>query len=1432
MAINQKANVEVTLNNEQAKRELEELQASMKKLAELRDKAFKEGNVTAFKAYDAELKKATRTVTSFKKELFDVNGVMKNLSGASMNDLRKASTVLTNEVSKLDRTTAQYAKRSVDLKRVKAEMAAINNETKQTQSLFSRVADGFNKYLGLGASVIAGIAGISLTIKGAIQGFNDYEERVANLSSLTGLAGEELKWLSDQARELGTATLEGGVLVTNGSQEIVDAFTKVGSARPELLKNKEALVEVTKNAMILSAASKEELQPSIEALTMVMNQYNTSADQARRIINTIAAGSKAGAGEIPYITQAFEKAGTVAADAGLSIETMVATIETLAPRISQPEIAGRSLKGVLLDLQAGADDTNPAIVGMSTALENLGKKNLSITELTKMFGAENITTAKILINNVGELKKYEAAVTGTNVALEQGAINTDTNNARLAQAKERIRQVSDELGGKLAPIYASIISKSSMFLKSIVSIVDFLIKYGRTIITVTSAILGYTLAVKVAANWTKIQTAYIVTASVVEKAYALVKGVLTGKIKLATLAQRAWNLALKSNPIGLIVGLIAGAVMWLIQFDKKTGKVSQALKVVGGKMRELANWFIELYNSSLPIRIAVQYLIALWKTGFEGIKLVVRHLWEELKLGGKLLKAVFTFDFKGIKEALADFGKNSKDSFKKSAENVADAWSDAYNNAMKGKLKPIEINKTEKTTVVTDQENITDGTTDVTGTPGIGKLNPDGSLSSEDEDTGDSISGSKKLKSGGTSDVQSKKLKELETAHKLELAAIEKQYFEKKKADEQFKSDILKSDQKFQDNKKTIESDVTIRITTLEETHKTETASIEKQYKEKLISESQYNTEILKIDKKYSEEKKSIEDKSKTSIDELAVSHKKEISEIEKLYSEKSMTEEEYKTAQLKSELKFIEEKKAVYTQGTAEYAELETQSYQKQAQIQKNELENKLKAISEDNDKQVSSITKRYDDQEITEEQYQAELLAQEMKFMADKMAIYEVGSAEYNDIETKYSEKQIEVRKKMQALLLDADKDLNQAKLDALKDGIDKEKAIENARWKEELAELKKRLITKQVLSKEEVALNDKINKLIEQKQSEHNDKIKALDKADDLKKKMDAALVLEAQAKTDQEKFEAKRAQSKANYDQEVEDAQGDHVKLAQAEKKYTDDVVAINKEAEEKKRADREKTIQTSQELLSQASNLVNALMESELKKAGDNEEKKKEIQKKYANIQFAITAAQIISDTASAVMKGFAQLGPIAGAISAAIMVATGAVQLAIANRERKNVQGFSQGGYTAKGDKNEPAGIVHKGEWVAPKELVESPETGPIIKRLEEKRKKPAAIVDIVETSRRKDRLAFLDLPAIVNATTTSRRSFAVGGYTSPGTQLQTAPIILQGQQNMEDTELKELIRAGTEATKRLMKWQPKVATEMIKKDLQILDDIDKNSKL
>ena len=115
----------------------------------------------------------------------------------------------------------------------------------------------------------------------------------------------------------------------------------------------------------------------------------------------------------------------------------------------------------------------------------------------------------------------------------------------------------------------------------------------------------------------------------------------------------------------------------------------------------------------------------------------------------------------------------------------------------------------------------------------------------------------------------------------------------------------------------------------------------------------------------------------------------------------------------------------------------------------------------------------------------------------------------------------------------------------------------------------------------------------------------------------------------------------------------------------------------------------------------AANAFESLMQSELdlsaarydvlidqaRKAGqdtaaleeEKEAKQLEIQKKYADVDFAVKASQIIADTAVAIMQAYGQLGPVAGTVAAALMGVVGAAQLASANAERERVKQMQPG---------------------------------------------------------------------------------------------------------------------------------------------------------
>lgn len=138
------------------------------------------------------------------------------------------------------------------------------------------------------------------------------------------------------------------------------------------------------------------------------------------------------------------------------------------------------------------------------------------------------------------------------------------------------------------------------------------------------------------------------------------------------------------------------------------------------------------------------------------------------------------------------------------------------------------------------------------------------------------------------------------------------------------------------------------------------------------------------------------------------------------------------------------------------------------------------------------------------------------------------------------------------------------------------------------------------------------------------------------------------------------------------------------VALIHKKYADKEVEETKKTEEEKRKIK---LQKQNEYLSasiKASNILSTYVSSaknrELEEAGDNEEKKKQIAKKYADTEMAITLSEIIASTAMGAINAVAQM-PYGGEIMAALIIAEGAVAAGLAISERNKIKGLEQGFY-------------------------------------------------------------------------------------------------------------------------------------------------------
>lgn len=291
-------------------------------------------------------------------------------------------------------------------------------DAKRTDEAYSRMG----KTIAGVAGRLAGFAGAGLSLGAIITTTREYGQALSDLSAITGATGAQLKSLDEAAQEMGRST-------EYSASQAVEALKLMASAKPELLQTADGLSEATKSALTLAQAAGSTLPDATRTLALSLNQFGAGAQEADRYINVLAAGAKFGASEIADTAAAIKNGGVAAAQAGVGFETLNAAIQVLAEREIKGGEAGTALRNVILALEKGTDKTlKPSVVGLSGALDNLSKKNLSTAQAVKLFGVENINAATVLVDNRSKLNALTLALTGTQTAHEQAAIRVNNLN--------------------------------------------------------------------------------------------------------------------------------------------------------------------------------------------------------------------------------------------------------------------------------------------------------------------------------------------------------------------------------------------------------------------------------------------------------------------------------------------------------------------------------------------------------------------------------------------------------------------------------------------------------------------------------------------------------------------------------------------------------------------------------------------------------------------------------------------------------------------------------------------------------------------------------------------------------------------------------------------------------------------------------------------
>ncbi len=324
-----------------------------------------------------------------------------------------------------------------------------------------------------------------------------FEQSIADLQSITGIAGKDLESLTENCRRLG---VESGL----GAAEAARSYSLLASQIEISKIGMDGLNSLQEKAITLAQASGMSMEASANALAGTINQFGLSAEEADRVINVLAAGSKYGAAEIEDLSQSFKVVGAAASAMGLTVESTAGALEILSQANLKGSEAGTALRNIILKLntELGIDLGETSL---SKALEDLKPKLSDAAYLSKVFGMENIAAAQFLIQNAEAVDEMTAQLTDTNVAHEQAAIRTETNAHKLAQMRAQVEDLkiamADFLGG-MAPLL-TVLSENAVAL----------LTFGKAIQLVGKSSLASAIHLKVQALAQRILAASSATAT-------------------------------------------------------------------------------------------------------------------------------------------------------------------------------------------------------------------------------------------------------------------------------------------------------------------------------------------------------------------------------------------------------------------------------------------------------------------------------------------------------------------------------------------------------------------------------------------------------------------------------------------------------------------------------------------------------------------------------------------------------------------------------------------------------------------------------------------------------------------------------------------------------------------------------------------------------
>lgn len=608
----------VLLDDKQAKQTIALLEKQLEQVKQKKTDAFKKGDDT--KAFDKEINRINASLKTLRTNQEQVNRTFNNLSSASYKELSVVMKTVQKQLRSgaVERNSEEWKKLQQKLKEVKREMNAINSESKETTSLWSRFVNVLNTNWGAVSQIIAAYAGLSMTIRKCAQAYADMEESMANVRKYTGQTDEEVHRMNEDFKRMDTRTareqlneLAGsagrlGITSKDMIEEFVDGADKINVALGDDL-GEGAVDKIGKLAQMFGEDKTKGLRGAMLATGSAVNELaqNSSAN-AGYIVDFTA--DLSGVGIQAGMTQAQLMGLASALDQNMQEEATSATVfSQLITKMYQEPAKFAKIAGVEVTKFSNLMKTN-ANEGLMTFLSAM-KSRGGFAEMAPMFeemqlnGTRAVGVLSAVASHLDQVRTAQDLATqsyasGTSV-INEFNVQNNTVQAQLDKAKKRFEDLTVELGEQLIPVTRYAISTLSIGIHVLSTLITFTFTHVKQLTIIGSAIavctaLWYkeTIAIKLKATATTyaaaIDKAYIATTTLLRAAIVALQATwayLTKGVQGYIVVMRAARLASLTNPwaalatVLTVVGVaVYGAVKAFTSYNEAMRNSTQEAK--------------------------------------------------------------------------------------------------------------------------------------------------------------------------------------------------------------------------------------------------------------------------------------------------------------------------------------------------------------------------------------------------------------------------------------------------------------------------------------------------------------------------------------------------------------------------------------------------------------------------------------------------------------------------------------------------------------------------------------------------------------------------------------------------------------------------------------------------------------------------------------